>query len=353
MKLLFAILICPLFAFTQNTLPRFENDTLHTSSGYKIYKGQTLQFGKGTGKNGTFRSIIFKSETTSNSLKNASIVVKELKNFERSSFANGYSLYELTTYGFGIPFIEITGTINYKDGSKGYIDIKMAFDKAIENWPELPTELEVPAEYRKNEKASISEEITKLYRLFKNDVFSKEEFETHKTKLLFTPPSNPLASIVQNAEPRFEKDTVYTTSGYKIYKGQTLQFGSGTGNNGRFRFVNIKNGVPIDSLTNKAIVVKKLKNFGISSIGNGYIEIVSPLIYKDGSKGYIDIHMAFDNAIENSPELPSELIVPDEYRNKREVRIAKEINNLNNLYKEGALTKEEFAAQKKKLLERQ
>ena len=103
-------------------------------------------------------------------------------------------------------------------------------------------------------------------------------------------------------------------------------------------------------MTNKKIVITKLKNYGISALGNGYIGIVSPLIYKDGSKGYIDIHMAFDNAIENSPELPSELIVPDEFRNKQEVKIVREINSLKHLYKEGALTKEEYEAQKTKIL---
>ena len=351
MKLLFAILIYPLFTFAQTAVPRFENDTLYTTSGYKIYKGQTLQFGESTGKNGTFRFIIFNSGFNSSALKNATVVVKELKNFEIASYANGYSLSKIATYGDY--YIEITGTIKYKDGSKGYIDIHMAFDKAIENSPEIPSELIVPDEFRNNEKRSISVELTKLYKLYKNGNLTKEEFEAQKKKLLFTFPLSPLISTAQYVVPRFENDTVYTTCGYKIYKGQTLQFGKGTGNNGRFKFINIKNGVPADSLTNKKIVVKKLKNFGISALGNGYIEIVSTLIYKDGSKGYIDIHLAFDNAIENSPELLSELIVPDEFRNKQEVRIAKEITNLNQLYRESPLTKEEFETQKKKLLEKQ
>ncbi|MBK8520573.1 MAG: SHOCT domain-containing protein [Ferruginibacter sp.] len=355
MKLLFAMLVCPLFAFAQNDLPRFENDTLYTSSGYKIFKGQTLQFGKGTGKNGTFRFIIIENGVTSNSLKNASIVVKELKNFKVASYVDEYSLPKIPVYYFvyGIFYIEITGTINYKDGSKGYIDIQMAFDKAIENSMELPSELIVPYEFRKNNNISASEEIKKSYILYKNGAITKEEYEAYKRKLLFMHQPSPLISTLQYIVPTFKNDTVYTSCGYKIYKGQTLQIGKPTGNNGKFRFINIKNGFPTDSLTNKKIVVNKLKNFGISSLGNGYVEIVSVIIYKDGSKGYIDIHMAFDYAIENSPDLPSELIVPDEFRNKQEVRIAKEINKLNNFYKDGALTKEEYEMLKKKLLERQ
>jgi len=45
------------------------------------------------------------------------------------------------------------------------------------------------------------------------------------------------------------------------------------------------------------------------------------------------------------------LIVPDEFRNKQNGSIADEIGKLNKLYKEGTLTKEEFEAQKKKLLD--
>jgi hypothetical protein len=161
----------------------------------------------------------------------------------------------------------------------------------------------------------------------------------------------PLISIAQKPLPRYENDTLYTTSGYKIYKGQTLQFGKGTRSDGRFRYVNIKSETFSAALANNSIVIKKMKNFGISALGNGYIEIIGSIKFKDGSKGFIDIHMAFDRAIENSPDLPSELIVPDEFRNKPKGSIAEEIKRLNELYKDGILTKEEFEAQKKKLLE--
>jgi len=170
-------------------------------------------------------------------------------------------------------------------------------------------------------------------------------------KLLFLFLLSPLLSIAQQTVPRYENDTLYTSSGFKIYKGQTLQFGKGTGTNGRFRYVNIKSETPYATLANNSIVIKKLKNFGISVLGNGYIEIIGRITYKDGSKGSIDIHMAFDRAIENSPDLPSELIVPDEYRNRQQLNVADEIRKLDNLYKAGIITKEEFEARKKKLLE--
>ena len=165
-------------------------------------------------------------------------------------------------------------------------------------------------------------------------------------KILFILLFFPLITFAQKPLPRREKDTLYTSSGFNIYVGQTLKFGTGSGNNGKFKYVNIKNEVTYASLTNNSVVVKQLKNFGISSLGNAYIEIIGTIIFKDGSKGYIDIHMAFDNAIKYS----TELIVPDEFRNVQKGTTADEIIKLNKLYRDSIITKEEFETQKQKLL---
>src|ERR1700741_248343 len=94
----------------------------------------------------------------------------------------------------------------------------------------------------------------------------------------------PLLSIAQKPVPRFENDTLYTTSGYKIYKGEPLHFAYGTAKNGGFRFIKVKtaNGVPF--IANTSIVVEKVKDFSISGLGNAYIRITGTITYKDGSK---------------------------------------------------------------------
>ncbi len=173
--------------------------------------------------------------------------------------------------------------------------------------------------------------------------------KTLLTALLFLP----LLSVAQKPIPRYQNDTLYTSSGYKIYKGLTLHFGSPTGTRGNFRYVNIKSDTKVAALVNNFIVVKKMKNFGISVLGNAYIEIFGSIIFKDGSKGYVDLHIAFDRAIENSLDLPSEIVVPDEYRNRPTASIADEIKKLKNLYEDGIITKEQYEDQKKKLLEKQ
>jgi hypothetical protein len=292
--LLLCLLLCPLLSAAQYINPRFENDTLYTSCGYKIYPGQTLQFGKATNPKG-FRYISIKNGVALSSLENNSIVVKELSHYDVSIF--------------GFTYIDITGSIVYRDGSNGSIIIRMAFDKAIgTRLPGTISELILPEEFR----------IT-------------------------------IEKAAALNMPGFREDTLYTSCGFKIYKGQLLQFGKTTGNRGNFRYVNIRSHTPPEMLQNNSIRVKELKEFGISALGNGYITITGTLVVNNNERGDIEIHMAFDHAIENLPGVPSELIVPDEFRNKLKIDAPAEIERLNKLYQNGTISLEEFEALKKKL----
>ena len=161
----------------------------------------------------------------------------------------------------------------------------------------------------------------------------------------------PLILPAQEPKPSFKNDTLYATCGFKIYKGLVLQFGKGTEKKGTFRFIKIKNGVFYHSLVQNSIMVKEVKNFGITEPGTGTIEITGTIIFKDSSKGTVEIELSFDKAIENSPVLPTELIVPAEFRNSSRVRLSNELNRLFNLYKDGVITKADYEEQKKKLLE--
>jgi len=161
---------------------------------------------------------------------------------------------------------------------------------------------------------------------------------------------SPIVLSAQKLVPRFENDTLYTTSGYKIYEGQILTFAEGTGKKGNFRYINIKGGISDSKLTNMSVVVKQLSNFTISALGNGYIRILASITYEDGSSGEINFNMAFDRAIESFPGLPSELVVPDEFKAKKK-SVADEISKLYKLYQDSILTKQEFETQKKKLLD--
>lgn len=168
---------------------------------------------------------------------------------------------------------------------------------------------------------------------------------------------SPLLSSAQITTPRFENDTVYTTSGYKIYKGQVIQLASGTGDFSKFRFIKYQNGgsfLENSRYENTSILVKKISDFTISGLGNRYIGIKGTVTYKDGSKSKIEIDLNFERAINNFAGLPAEIIVPEEFRNKvpEGGGIIDEIERLFRLYKEGALTKTEYEALKKKVIEK-
>ncbi len=203
-------------------------------------------------------------------------------------------------------------------------------------------------------------------------------------KLLFGMLFCPLFSSAQNNLPRFEKDTLYTTGGYKIYKGQTLYLANGTSEAGYFNFIKFHPGLAKNntySLQNSTILVSKLKAFKYSGPDNNSIRITGTLTYKDGKQEETDIVMNFERATEDYDGLQSELNVPEANKIKRSagaatpetkkqtvaaetkkqtgsdeiknILIADEIKKLFDLYKVGALTKEEFETQKKKLLEKQ
>ncbi|MBS1731731.1 MAG: hypothetical protein JST02_00405 [Bacteroidetes bacterium] len=97
----------------------------------------------------------------------------------------------------------------------------------------------------------------------------------------------PFAATAQKAIPKYEHDTLYSTSGYKMYKGMVLHLGKGSRTDGKFRYINIKSDATSEMLANNSIIIRKMKNFGISSLGNAYIEIIGSFKYKDGSKGML------------------------------------------------------------------
>jgi hypothetical protein len=163
----------------------------------------------------------------------------------------------------------------------------------------------------------------------------------------------PVILNAQKLVPRFENDTLYTTSGYKFYKGETLYFANGTANNGYFRFIKFANASAEPKFANTSLVIKKLKDFTVSGLGNVYIKVIGIVTYKDGSKGEISLNIFFDRAIESFPGLPSELIVPEEFKNKSSGSASDEISKLYDLYQKGILTKEEYDVLKKKIIDKQ
>lgn len=184
----------------------------------------------------------------------------------------------------------------------------------------------------------------------------------------------PFLSTAQKIMPRFENDTVFTSIGYKIYKGQVLHLSTGTSEAGYFRFIKFHSSMSRNDsyiLQNSSILVNKLKAFKNNELDNSNIRVLGKVTYKDGKQAEIDILMNFEKAIESHDGQPAELTVPEELITKhvetiteeikkqitpgeiKKILVADEIKKLFDLFKQGALTKDEYEAQKKKLLDRQ
>ena len=202
-------------------------------------------------------------------------------------------------------------------------------------------------------------------------------------KLLLVILFSPFLTTAQNNLPQFINDTLTTTGGYKIYKGQTLQFANGTSAAGYFSFVKFHQSMAKNntySLQNGTMLVKSLKAYKYSGADNNSIRIAGTITYKDGRKEEADILMNFERATQDYDGQPSELNIAEAFKIKanetvkseikkqpavvepkkqnvpddlRKILVADEIKKLFDLYKAGALTKEEYEAQKKKLLDRQ
>lgn len=181
-------------------------------------------------------------------------------------------------------------------------------------------------------------------------------------------------------EPHFDNDTLYTSGGFKIYKGKILKLASGTSAAGYFKFIKFHYSMSRNDtyiLQNSNILVDKVRNFKNLGNDNYNIRITGTVTYNDGKQAPVDMLMDFEKAITSYDGIPGELTVAEEFKIKRtqaitteskeqtkpveikgsgdirKLMVADEIKKLFDLYKAGALTKEEYEAQKKKLLDRQ
>ncbi len=247
-KFLIPFLFIPLLSSAQQKrIPRFENDTLYTGTGHRIYDGIKLKFGTGVRNNsGSFLYINIKTEQNSAALTGNSFTVNRMLNFGMSVLKNTY--------------IEIKGTVIYKDGSKGGVDLHISIDSAISTGEIIMPEDQVP----------------------------------------YIPP----ASAFQT-EPLFKNDTLVTSTGSVIFVGKELQFGNGSGKNGDYKYIILKGKNTMPDISNTRFVVKKLNRFGLNRLNQASIDVVAALQFKDGSRGKLNLSIAYDDAI-----AASELIVP-------------------------------------------
>lgn len=175
------------------------------------------------------------------------------------------------------------------------------------------------------------------------------------------------APNTNNSElPRINNDTLFTTSGFKILDGEKIKIGTGSMPDGDFRFIRTNSAslfryystTGYNGLANQAnslprsqsgltYKIKRLEKRGNKRHGYVYYAIIG--------SGMVNYEMDVENAIS-----AGEIVVPDEFKPKpktqvvevkQQISVADEIAKLKKLYDDGVLTKDEYDAQKKKLLD--
>ncbi len=154
---------------------------------------------------------------------------------------------------------------------------------------------------------------------------------------------------------RHKKDQFVSKSGFTINEGDEIELGIGTLSNGNFKFIFYSGSVMeaiIDADQNTNHSAKKPLDKKYSS------EKVKINKIKNGNLFFKKRSIGSYNIIGEAAVQVGEIVIPQKYRmyyqnkDKSEQRfsIADELTKLKKLYDDGVLTKEEFEAQKKKLL---
>ncbi|AZA91029.1 Uncharacterised protein [Chryseobacterium nakagawai] len=168
-------------SYSQNT-PTFENDTLTTSTGFKVYEGLDLKIGTGSMNDGDFKFI----RTNASSLFNYSSttgyqgLANQANSFKRSNSGLSFKVKKIMSRGN-----KKNGFVYYAKIGSGLMNYEIDLENAIRSG-----ELIVPDDFLPKEKSQRPNSETKYDRLKKikelkeSGVLSEEEFQKEKDKIM-------------------------------------------------------------------------------------------------------------------------------------------------------------------------
>lgn len=182
-KLIIIALFIAGICTAQNEI-KFENDTLTTSTNYKVYEGLNLKIGTGSMTDGDFKFI----RTNANSMMNYS------SSTGYKGLANQANSFSRSNSGLNFKVKKIMQRGNKKNGFVFYAKIGSAlmnYEVDIENAIKS-RELIVPEEFMPKSKNQIQvisveskyDKLKKLKELKDSDILSEEEYQTEKTKIM-------------------------------------------------------------------------------------------------------------------------------------------------------------------------
>lgn len=149
------------------------------------------------------------------------------------------------------------------------------------------------------------------------------------------------------SQQRVDENTYKSKSGMIFRVGDEVTLGYGSNFNKDFKYV--VSGLDLTGIGapwhSKKFTIKRIREYGNNKRGNTSYLIIGA--------GLMNFWIDIEGAIEFD-----EIVIPDEFKTKKTsqpqtiVSVADELTKLKKLLDDGVLTKEEFDAQKKKLLEK-
>ncbi len=166
-------------------------------------------------------------------------------------------------------------------------------------------------------------------------------------------------------ETKFENDTLTTSTGFKVYEGLEIKIGTGSMNDGDFKFIRtnatslfsyysttgykgLANQANSFSRSNSGLIFKVKKIMSRGSKKNGFV------YYAKIGQGLINYEMDVENAIKFG-----EIVVPEEFapKSKNQIQVISTIETkydklkkIKELKDSGVLSDEEFQKEKDKIL---
>ena len=167
--------------FSQTT-PHFENDTLTTSTGFKVYKDLDLKIGTGSMNDGDFKFIRTNASSLFNYYSNTGYqgLANQANSFRRSNSGLTFKVKKMITRGN-----KKNGFVYYAKIGSGMINYEVDLENAIRS-----RELIIPEEYMPKQKSQIQyseskyDQLKKIKELKDSGVLSEEEFQKEKDKII-------------------------------------------------------------------------------------------------------------------------------------------------------------------------